>query len=167
MHVGMHAGIPNYRFPLKSMAGKTFPALPAPAQPAILMFLLRGPCPHQSQTSPARTEYLDVIVAFCSWHVSWFICYTLETIFRKTIVVSRTRTELNKPLMVCVPNLAIPLNIAHSLGFHCKSQYVFVGTNFFVIVRNFNEQFQKKVWILRVGKSWRSPKQYVPWSCYW
>ena len=27
--------------------------------------------------------------------------------------------------MLCVPNLAILLNIAHSLGFHCKVQYFF------------------------------------------
>ena len=32
----MHAGIASYRFPLKSVAGKTFPAFPAHAQPAIL-----------------------------------------------------------------------------------------------------------------------------------
>ena len=32
----MHARIANQRFPLKSVAGKTFPALPAYAQPAIL-----------------------------------------------------------------------------------------------------------------------------------
>ena len=32
----MHVGIANLRFPLKSVAGKTFPAIPAHAQPAIL-----------------------------------------------------------------------------------------------------------------------------------
>ena len=32
----MHAGIANWRFPLTSVAGKTFPAFPAHAQPAIL-----------------------------------------------------------------------------------------------------------------------------------
>ena len=32
----MHAGIANWRFPLKSVAGKTFPAFPAHAQPAIV-----------------------------------------------------------------------------------------------------------------------------------
>ena len=32
----MHAGIANQQFPLKSVAGKTFPAFPAHAQPAIL-----------------------------------------------------------------------------------------------------------------------------------
>ena len=32
----IHAGIANYRFPFKSLAGKAFPALPAHAQPAIL-----------------------------------------------------------------------------------------------------------------------------------
>ena len=32
----MHAGVANYWFTLKSMAGKTFPAFPAHAQPAIL-----------------------------------------------------------------------------------------------------------------------------------
>ena len=32
----MHAGVANLRFPLKSVAGKTFPAFPAHAQPAIL-----------------------------------------------------------------------------------------------------------------------------------
>ena len=32
----MHAGIANQRFPLKLVAGKTFPALQAHAQPAIL-----------------------------------------------------------------------------------------------------------------------------------
>ena len=32
----MHAGIANWRFPMKSVAGKTFPAFPAHAQPAIL-----------------------------------------------------------------------------------------------------------------------------------
>ena len=32
----MHVGIANYRFPLKSVAGKTFPAFPVHAQPAIL-----------------------------------------------------------------------------------------------------------------------------------
>ena len=32
----MHAGIANYRLPLKSVAAKTFPAFPAHAQPAIL-----------------------------------------------------------------------------------------------------------------------------------
>ena len=31
----MHAGIVNWRFPLKLVAGKTFPAFPAHAQPAI------------------------------------------------------------------------------------------------------------------------------------
>ena len=32
----MHAGVANWRFPLKSVAGKTFPAFPAHAQHAIL-----------------------------------------------------------------------------------------------------------------------------------
>ena len=32
----MHAGIANERFPLKSVVGKTFPALPAHAQPATI-----------------------------------------------------------------------------------------------------------------------------------
>ena len=32
----MHAGIANYRLPLKLMAAKTFPAFPAHAQRAIL-----------------------------------------------------------------------------------------------------------------------------------
>ena len=32
----MHAGITNLRFPLKAVAGKTLPAFPAHAQPAIL-----------------------------------------------------------------------------------------------------------------------------------
>ena len=32
----MHAGIANYRFPLKLVAGETFPAFPVHAQPAIL-----------------------------------------------------------------------------------------------------------------------------------
>ena len=32
----MHAGIANKRFPLKSVAGKSFPAFPAHAQPTIL-----------------------------------------------------------------------------------------------------------------------------------
>ena len=31
----MHAGIANKRFPLKSVAGKTFPEFPVHAQPAI------------------------------------------------------------------------------------------------------------------------------------
>ena len=31
----MHAGMANWRFPLKSMAGKTFPAFPAHAERAI------------------------------------------------------------------------------------------------------------------------------------
>ena len=33
---GMHAGIANQPFSLKSMAGKTFPAFPAHAQPTFL-----------------------------------------------------------------------------------------------------------------------------------
>ena len=32
----MHAGIANQRFPLKSVAGKTLPALPAHAPPTVL-----------------------------------------------------------------------------------------------------------------------------------
>ena len=36
MHHVMHAGIANLRFPLMSVAGKTFPAFPVHAQPAIL-----------------------------------------------------------------------------------------------------------------------------------
>ena len=32
----MHASIDDYRFPLESVAGKTFPTFPAHAQPAIL-----------------------------------------------------------------------------------------------------------------------------------
>ena len=40
----MHAGIANLQFPLKSVSGKTFPALPVHALPAILLNLVRGPC---------------------------------------------------------------------------------------------------------------------------
>ena len=36
----MHAGIANWRFPLKSVAGKTFPTFPVHAQPAILRIWL-------------------------------------------------------------------------------------------------------------------------------
>ena len=36
LHAGMHAGITNKRNPLKSVAGKTSPAFPVHAQPAIL-----------------------------------------------------------------------------------------------------------------------------------
>ena len=36
VHAGMHAGVANLRFPLKSVAEKTFPAFPAHARPEIL-----------------------------------------------------------------------------------------------------------------------------------
>ena len=40
--VVMHVGIANPRYPLKSAAGKTFPAFPAHAQPVILRIWLEA-----------------------------------------------------------------------------------------------------------------------------
>ena len=40
-----------YRFPLKSVAGETFPAFPAHAQPAIFKYLVRGPCTRSDHKS--------------------------------------------------------------------------------------------------------------------
>ena len=40
----MHVGIANWRFPLKSVAGNTFPAFPVHAQPAILRIWWEAHC---------------------------------------------------------------------------------------------------------------------------
>ena len=65
----MHAGIANLGFPLKSVAGKTFPAFPTHAQPAILRFWQEAHCTgtvvisvlyFPSNQAGARQLHLDV-----------------------------------------------------------------------------------------------------------
>ena len=70
----IHAGIANYRWPLKSVAGKTFPAFPVHAQSSILRIWLGAHGPpagmklistyfHKTQQSTNRV------------HISWNILY--------------------------------------------------------------------------------------------
>ena len=107
------------------MARKTFPAFPAHAQPTSLR--IKRETHVLINRRPARPGWNTRawLQHFAVDRCQWFICYTLETIIRTTIVVSRTRIELNAPLMLCVSNLSILLNIAHSVGFRCKVQYFF------------------------------------------
>ena len=52
----MHAGIANYRFPLKSAAGENVPGIPGACATCNFTYLVRGPCEENSTVdSPRKT----------------------------------------------------------------------------------------------------------------
>ena len=53
----VHAGIANSRFPLKSVAGKTFPAFPVHARPAILGIWLEPHCMYNSLSLQVKGQF--------------------------------------------------------------------------------------------------------------
>ena len=82
----MHVGIANLRFPLKSVAGKTFPAFPAHAQLALLRIWQEAHCAHH--THNWVHEGLHVLLA-----VFWVtVNKTQSTLVWQVVVVDGQRT---------------------------------------------------------------------------